>query len=256
MKSVQAKYLFLLVLSFLIYSCKSKKPLIELNNEHIIPIDSIYSNIFNPQSIEWINAKAKIKISADDESEKANMFLRMRKDSVIWTSFKKYTQEGARVLINKDSIYTVNRIEKTYQEKEIKEIYDKFGINPDLEFVQKLISGLIPSIDTTLLWEQKETADEYKFRSIKDDMVITFYYDKFSGLLKRGEFIDRFNVSGEWHYDDYRFVDNMAFPYLRTYTVNFNGENELTLNIEFTKVEINVPKTIKFNIPSSYSKVD
>ena len=89
-----------IILSIFLFSCKSKK-VISVQQEQIA-IDSIKNQIFNAYHPEWIVGKAKIKLNGPLGSQKATMFLRSKKDSVVWTVFKKLSIEGARSQITTD----------------------------------------------------------------------------------------------------------------------------------------------------------
>ena len=234
-------------------SCKSKQKLLE--TDQIIPLDSVYQEIFTPSEIDWFVGRAKVKISNDETSESFVMYLRMKSDSVIWASFKKYLQEGGRALIDKDSVSIINRLDKTYQVISLKELSNRFGMTPHLNDIQALIKAQIPNIDTTHLWQSNQDEAFYNFRSIKDDIVYEFSYDKKLGKLKKGHFIDRFNLNGYWDYDDYRIVDNIAVPFFRKYRAEFGPDNYLNVTLEFTDIELNKANTTNFRIPSHYKKM-
>jgi hypothetical protein len=46
------------------------------------------------------------------------------------------------------------------------------------------------------------------------------------------------------------------FPYLRTLEASSPETGEMRLSIELNEVEFNVPKSIRFEIPAHYEKVD
>ncbi|NNE13687.1 MAG: DUF4292 domain-containing protein [Saprospiraceae bacterium] len=244
------------ILAFILFtSCKAKKKIIYDQDAPSVGIDSIYQHIFSPPIINRISGRAKIKIKSPYDSQKAVMFLRTIKDSIVWTSFKKLGAEGARALIDQDSVYMLDRIHKTYQIESLVELHKTYGLSSDLNSIQALINGHIPAIDTSLLWNTKEDDSFYHFRSIKDDIVFDFSYDKISGHLIKGHFIDRFNINGYWDYDDYRIVDNIAIPFFRKYTIEFGPDNFLNVTIEFTDLEINNETSIRFEIPAHYKRI-
>ena len=71
-------------------------------------IDSMYSNRFQ---FDWLQMKAKISIT--DSSGAKNSFsatIRIKHDSIIWASLGISGIEGARVLINHDSVFVMNHL--------------------------------------------------------------------------------------------------------------------------------------------------
>jgi len=62
----------------------------------------------------WMTAKVRLKFSDNGSTTRASADIRMRKDSVIWMSVRKFGIEGARVMITTDSVYLINRLERQY----------------------------------------------------------------------------------------------------------------------------------------------
>lgn len=235
-------------------ACKSTRN-VSINNLTKIAIDSIYQKIFNPQKIEWLDARAKVKVTTPQGTDKFVMFVRMKSDSIIWASFKKFGAEGGRVLITQDSIFAINRIEKSYQILSL-EMLNSFGFSANLIDLQALLKAQLPPLDTSALWKASEDESFYNFRSMKNDVVFNFSYNKTTGHLKKGQFIDRFNLNGYWDYDDYRIVDNIAVPFFRKFKTEFGLGNYFEITLEFTDIELNKANTTKFNIPSHYKKME
>lgn len=239
-----------------IQACKSKKKLISTNS-HSVGLDSIYQNIFKPKHIDWFSGRAKVKITSPQGTDKFVMFIRMKNDSIVWTVIKKLGLEGGRALIEKDSVSIIYRLpQKAYQLLSLEELSKSYGITPHLQDIQSLITGRIPRVDTSALWEIKDDEEFYHFRSIKDDIVYDFSYDKSTALLKKGQFIDGFNLNGYWDYDDYQIINNIAVPFFRKYTAKFDADNYLNVTLDFTEIELNVPNSTKFEIPSHYKRLE
>lgn len=248
-------YLFLFIALLALSSCKSKKKLISTST-YEISLDSVYKDVFQPQHIDWFVGKAKVKVTTPNGTDKFTMFVRMKDDSIVWTVFKKLSFEGGRALIEKDSVSIIYRQpQKGYQILSLNELSKSFGFTPHLNDIQSLIKGRIPQIDTTILWQNNEDDAFYNFRSIKNDIIFDFSYDKFTGKLKKGHFIDRFNLNGYWDYDDYRIVNNIAVPFFRKYTAEFSPDNYLNVTLDFTEIEINIPHSTRFEIPPNYKRL-
>lgn len=249
------KYLVLsLFFLVLLNSCKSLKNNVPVATE-VIPIDSIYQTIFDPPLIDWIDARAKVKVSSPQRTDKFVMFLRMKSDSIIWASFKKFGAEGGRVLITQDSVYAINRIEKSYQILSLK-MLNSFGFTASLNDLQALLKAQLPPLDTSALWKANEDESFYNFRSMKNDVVFDFSFEKISGHLKKGQFVDRFNLNGYWDYDDYRTVNDISIPFFRKFKTEFGINNYFEITLEFTDIEINKANTTRFSIPSHYKKME
>jgi len=251
-----SRFFYFTILALFIISCKTQKHLsVPQDSKNSFSKEGIFDNIFHPDTINWFSAKAKIKIKDNHSSQKALMYLRMKSDSVVWLVFKKLSVEAARALITKDSLFIINRLDKTYQAENLDSLQNVYGFNSNFSFMQDFILARVPSIDTTQLWKEKEHPDAYEFRSIFEDKVIDFMYNKEDGLLSSGKFYDRFNFDGNWEYSDYRIVQGHKIPFQRKFHINFDAENYLDLEINFLEIDVEKSYNLRFEILDHYTRI-
>jgi hypothetical protein len=215
----------------------------------------IYTSIFDDKHRGWLSAKAKVKMTDNYGTQKATMYLRMSSDSVIWMVFKKLSIEAARVLIDHDSLYILNRLDKTYQQESIDSISNIYGFYPQLDFLESIMWGKLPTIDTSVYWEEKETDSSFDFRTMTDDIMLEFSYTKEDGQLKSGNFMDRYNLTGSWEYSDYRTVQSYKIPFVRKFHINFDANSYLDLEINFLEIDVGKAYELKFEIQDHYSRI-
>lgn len=239
----------------LLWNCSPQKRLTD--DASITPPDkeSILEDIFKVKDSDWFAAKAKVKFTDNTGTQKANLYLRMKTDSVIWMVFKKHSVEAARILINEDSLFIIYRFEKNYQAEALSDISNIYGFYPDFDFLQHTLWGRLPGIDSSRYWQQKESENSYDFRTMKDDILIDFSYDKLTGKLISGSFMDKYSLNGNWDYSDYRKVQTHEIPFERKFHINFDDENFLELEIDFSEIQIGTPYDLKFEIPAHYSRI-
>src|ERR1043165_3119069 len=98
-------------------------------------IDDAFSKLL-ANKIEFETFSAKINTDyegGDGKKYDVNVFVRMRKDSVIWLSVNGALGiEGMRVLINKDSVFILNKLDKEYQVRSIAFLQDVAALPLDL----------------------------------------------------------------------------------------------------------------------------
>ena len=93
------------------------------------------------QSFEWLTAKFDIQVegsglSFDDLSGQ----LRMRKDSLVWLSVTApMGVEVARVKVSTDSVWVINRLEKTYMAETLADVAQHFGMPIGLPWIETLL---------------------------------------------------------------------------------------------------------------------
>lgn len=256
MKSYRLSLCIFIALIFL-SACASRKKLKspELASEPIA-LDSIYKNIFHQPKPDWFSGKARISVHENNDQSKALMYLRMRSDSVIWTVYKKLSVEAARSQITPDSFFIIYRLEKKYDARALDSMGHIYGFDAEYGFMEDMIAGRLPALDTSKLWKEKEDDQNYSFRSMHKDLVIDFNYNKRTGLLDSGRFYDRFGRTGSWKYSDYRMINGLPLPFIREFHIKFANQDSLGLKMDFMEIETGVPHDIRFSIPEHYQKIN
>ncbi len=110
-----------------------------------------------PQSFEWLTANMDIQaegngMNFDDLSGQ----MRMRKDSLVWLSVTASMGiEVARAKVSTDSVWIVNRLEKTYLAEPLDTLSTQLGMPLSLPLIQTLIldnnDGFPPVENQTVL---------------------------------------------------------------------------------------------------------
>ncbi len=97
----------------------------------------------NENQFEYDNLSLKFsaELNFGEEKEEFSGIIRMQKDTAIWISLRSYNIEGARLLITKDSVKFINRIEKTYYAGDFDFIKDRFEMDLDYNMLQAIITN-------------------------------------------------------------------------------------------------------------------
>ena len=140
-----------------------------------------------PQSFEWLTANLSIQAEGNGMAyNDLSGQLRMRKDSIVWVSVTATMGvEVLRAKISNDSIWILNRLEKTYLAEHVdsldQQIGPLFGLR--LPFAQFMllnnIEGIPPVENQTVGWNQYdyytgEIKVKLKYSNIKLDQPTTF----------------------------------------------------------------------------------
>lgn len=140
-----------------------------------------------PQSFEWLTANLSIQAEGNGMTyNDLSGQLRMRKDSIVWLNVTATMGvEVLRAKISNDSIWILNRLEKTYLAEHVdsldQQIGPLFGLR--LPFVQFVlldnIEGIPPVENQTVGWNQYdyytgEIKVKLKYSNIKLDQPTTF----------------------------------------------------------------------------------
>ena len=250
-------YLFLFGL--LLASCKSKKNQIPVDQNLTEKSTSFLLKALGKNKIEaeWLTAKSKIRYK--DENEKINLtsYIRMRKDSVLWFNIKKAGQEFARIQITTDSVYIINRHDKEYAIRSLESFSSGYNMPSSFEAIQTIVLGNVLYL-SNLKPDSKIDDNQYHLFVEKDNVRAEYWLEGQTHHLNQMRFSDvRNDRTFTMTFDNYKELDDkQIFSYFRNLNVSGKNSGEMDIDIKLSDVEINEPKSIKFEIPSRYKKID
>ncbi len=136
-----------------------------------------------PQSFEWLTANLSIQAEGNGMAyNDLSGQLRMRKDSLVWVSVTATMGvEVLRAKISNDSIWILNRLEKTYLAEPLDTLTTQLGMPLSLPLLQALLldnnQGLPPVENQTVLLKtfvMGNLSARIKYNNIKLDEPTTF----------------------------------------------------------------------------------
>lgn len=191
----------------------------------------------------------------DDKKYDLNVFLRMKKDSIIWISVNVALGiEGLRVMIDKDSVRILNKLEKEYQIKSLDYLLDVAALPLDLHSLQELIIGNPIFIDSNINSYSIDgdlismMCESEWFRHLitvqnNDHLVVHSKLDDVDVLRNRTCFLN---------YADYENKDGVNFSTLRNISVT--AKTKLDVKMHFKQYAFNETLSFPFSIPKNYKR--
>ena len=136
-----------------------------------------------PQSFEWLTANLSIQGEINGQSfNDLSGQLRMRKDSLVWLNVTATMGvEVLRAKISNDSVWLLNRLEKTYLAEPLDSVSAQLGIPLTLPLVQILLldnnQGLAPVENQTVqlrTFVMGDLSAKIRYNNIRLDEETTF----------------------------------------------------------------------------------
>ena len=136
-----------------------------------------------PQSFEWLTANMAIQAEVNGQSyNDLSGQLRMRKDSLVWLNVTATMGvEVLRAKVSNDSVWIVNRMEKTYLAEPLDTVSAQLGMPLSLPLVQTLLldnnQGLPPVENQAVqlkTFVMGELSAKIRYNNIRLDEVTTF----------------------------------------------------------------------------------
>ena len=247
--------LWIIALTLFLFACGSNKNVVTSSLENR-SLKSIVKKVNqNHLDYNWFTAKlnGKIKTNGADTPVTAN--LRIRKDSVIWLSVSALLGvEVARIQITPDSLKLMNRINKTYWIGDFEDVESVYGIPANYEQLEGVLVGQISLenqkmssivLENKYLLFNKSKKENPQSKAWIDNR---FLIDTF--LLE-----DELEQSLTIRYLDYEKHAQRWVP-LKLNLIVANIDQQIEANFTYSKVNINTPKKLNFNIPDSYVPMD
>ena len=224
----------------------------------------------NEFTCDWLNAKASLNVLRNHESFDFNITLRMRYDSVIWISISPgLGLEAIRVLIKKDSVKFMDKINKKYWMSDFKYLDKLLNIPVTFDMLQSIIMGNYFSyLDETKprsaymdnqYYLLSNLVRKKKFRSEEDvDLTKKIIQDVWLSpenyrIVASVTDDRKAKVICELRYSDFRLVETKLFPF--HCNINLKSEKPFKIAVEYSKAGINKPLEFPFNIPDNYEKM-
>lgn len=277
-------FLFFLAATLATTACKSTKktttttqtiPTTPTNNTTNAPTNTTTTPLSTTAILAMMDANAPVATrlsgdgSVDIESsqltQSANMMIRFRRDSVIWLNVKKFGFNVARAQITRDSVFMVSYFQSSYIAQPLSYVEQKFGLPADFDLLQNFLLGKpIFLTDKKQLTLNTPKENAVILRGSSDRWTAEYQFDLASKQLTEMTFSEpKAQRTLKISYQNYAPLADAdgkqrPFAYLRTITIESpqTGKAKVALEIEAESLEINVVKSIKFEIPSDYKKMD
>jgi hypothetical protein len=167
-------FFLLLLIGFTLFSCKSKQKIeIDYKKNEYLKSNKLYELVtYNELKYNTLNMKLSVQIISNNFSkDEFTGIVRIKKDSIIWISFRSLNIEGARICITKDSVRFINRINDSYFTENFSSFANHFKLDIDYNILQSILTNsffFYPCCS-----DDSEKIDNFKLCSDKDYYCIS-----------------------------------------------------------------------------------
>lgn len=221
----------------------SKKEIIEALNSH-------------NQDFSWFHGKASVAIRTSFESRDVQMVLRMARDSAVWVLFKKFEVEAARILITPRDYTVLYRLESAFETASLDKISEMAGLPLGFNDIQQWIFGniIVPEKDPSAISYDPENV-RVEFES--DSWQLSYDLDSKNLRLKTAVIRDANSRELRFEYKDYKKTKNrQVLAHSRSIYFPEQPGVRGKIHFDFSEMELNTPKELKFVIPSHYREIE
>ena len=209
--------------------------------------------------IDYKTFSAKVNVDysgGDGKKYDVNVFVRMQKDSLLWMSVNGALGiEGMRVLISKDSIWILNKLDKEYQARSMEYLQELVSLPFDLSSIQDLIVGNPVFLDsdfvsyavngnTISMLSYGEWFKHLITFNDNDHLVLNSKLDDVDVLRNRTAFLS---------YGAYEDKKGLEFSTQRTISVT--EKTKLDIKLNFKQYDFNEMLSFPFSVPKNYKRI-
>jgi outer membrane lipoprotein-sorting protein len=209
--------------------------------------------------IDFNTFSAKIKVDYTDSRGRqpdVNAFVRIKKDSLIWISINAtfLNVEAFRVLISKDSVWILNKLQRQVEFRSLDYLEEVAKIPLDFKTLQDLIIGN-PIFLGKKIVAFKQTENRILISTIDDHFKNLLTLAASNNLIERSKLDDinvALNRTGDLTYYNYEDRSGVLFSTLREITVAEKTRVDITL--DFKQYEFNKDLSFPFSIPKNFNR--
>jgi len=244
--------------------CKTKKAIVAIPKATEKPINEAEAKkseqlkLLSGKDLSFntLSLKAKANLDINGNSNNVTMNIRMQRNEKIWVSITAIAGiEVARALITPDSIKVRNNLQGVYLKKPFSYAYKFTNKQVDFKLLQAIFSGNTIAAFMKETSELKQENGTWVLSGQQQDLA---YRMLFNTLMKVSE--DNLNdvQTGQAlkvQYGEYQQVNNALFPS----SVKINsiaGKQKISIDLDFSKIESNVPLEFPFTVPAKYEVIN
>lgn len=205
----------------------------------------------------YLSAKAKVDFDSEKNSLSGTAQIRIQKDSTIWVSLSPGLGiEAARVLITRDSVAVLNKLDKVYMDYSFVELSKKLDFDLNYSLVESVIIGnlIYPYVRERVV----KNADMYTYTQQHG----VYKFDNAIGAktmkLEKVQVVDTLtNNTISVNYSDFQLVEEEVFPFLIKAVLAYSqtGKKKTTIDLEYKQTNIeDKPLKFPFNVPQRYER--
>jgi hypothetical protein len=202
----------------------------------------------------WFDAKIKVDYEGSSGNNKdATANIRMRKDSMIWISLTGLLGiEGFRVVVTKDSVKLMNKLDKEIQYRSIAYLQELTQLPFDFYTLQDLILGN-PIYFSNNVTSFKQVENQMQVQSVGKLFKHLLTLDTTNNQILHSKLDDveaSRNRTADITFGDYDNGKGKVFSKDRQITVT--EKSKLDIHMDFKQYDFEEPQTFPFNVPKNY----
>lgn len=208
---------------------------------------------------DYLTIKSKLRFNNGGKDQKVAGYIRMKKDSIIWMTMSKTNVEGVRIVVTKDSIMMLNRLDKVYYTFNYEQLQERFNFAFDYDMLQSVITGNV-YLQSTNIPKPEKTDAFFIVKELIDGIMIENQISRANSKLAKVMVVDDQKNQLNIDYDEFEEVEGQLMPHHNKTSLEYQRDGvaaKTELELNYTKVNIpDKPLNFPFRISSKYKKAE
>tara|TARA_B110000003_G_scaffold274855_1_gene315903 strand:+ start:6696 stop:7430 length:735 start_codon:yes stop_codon:yes gene_type:complete len=193
---------------------------------------------------EWLALKGKVNLIKDERDINLNINIKFRKDSVVWASVSApFGIELFRTMLTPDSVYYINRTNKTYFKKPISHISSFLKTDISFQQVQEMITANPNFLKVSYKFQLVDNAFELNAKKTSYKVSADLYRILTANIL---------DGDNELIYEFSDFTNEADFIFPEEFKLKVKSVENFEATLNYSKIVFNEKQKLHFKIPSSY----
>ena len=212
------------------------------------------SAIKNSESnFNTFSGKAKAALSIGSNANDVSMNIRIKKNEAIWVSVTAIAGlEVARALITPDSVRVINRLENEYIQKPFSYLYEFTNNKINFATLQSVLVGNTISEFITESTEINLDGTQTALKSTIGSMIYDLMLNDQNKVVQSNLKDTGASQSLLVFYGDFQPISQQQVPHSIVMKSQAKSKS-ISLDLKFTKIELDVPVEMPFRVPDRFT---
>ena len=204
-------------------------------------------------SFNTLSGKAKAALSIGSNANDVTMNIRIKNKEAIWVSVTAIAGlEVARALITPDSVKVINRLENVYIKKPFSYLYEFTNNKINFATLQSVLVGNTISEFITGSTEVKLDGAEAGLKTSIGSMIYDLMVNNQNKVVQSNLKDTMASQSLLVFYGDFQAISQQQVPHSVVMKSQAKSKS-ISLDLKYTKIELDVPVEIPFKVPDRYT---
>jgi hypothetical protein len=255
MKSQAITWIFTAFLGIVFFGCKGTKPAKTIGKGN-------FEKIQNISDFKYLTFKSKLHF--DDAKSKLNfkspVDINLQRDSAVWISARPAMGiEAMRILVRKDSVFALDRINKVFYAYSYEDLSKKVSFPLSYDLLQELLLGNLPDFGAE--WRESETEkseDAFHLNMQTQDIFCQAAVTRNAGRPKKINATDKNKNLMLMEFENFEQSGKFVLAKLMKafmFTQENGANPALQIEIEHNRIEFPAEKpAFHFAVPASFER--